>query len=164
MTSLREAKQIKVLIGQVHLVRSPHRLQAVLGSCIAAVVYDPTERLAGMAHVLLPDSTGRQKGTLAGKYADEAIPCLCRGLREHGGAPGRFRAKIAGGARMFRRIREGGVDVGRLNIEAIEAALKAEGVPLLGSHVGGDAGRKVEFLTESLELVVEDFAARKEIL
>ena len=46
-TEATAIKEFKVLIGQVHLTRAPHRLQSVLGSCIGLVIYDAQIRLAG---------------------------------------------------------------------------------------------------------------------
>lgn len=159
---LGPGRAIKVLIGEVNLTRHPNRLCAVLGSCIGLVIYDPGADLAGMAHVLLPDSSGRRPSELPGKYADQAVPCLRDGLVEFGAHVRRLRAKVAGGAHMFAgTMAPRDEDVGAQNIKAVEAALRAVGIPLLGKDVGGPSGRKVEFLLDRQELVVEDFEARR---
>lgn len=157
-------KEIKVLIGQVHLCRPPHLLQSVLGSCIGLAIFDPGIRLAGMAHVLLPDSGGRPRGPLPGKYGDHAVGCLVEGLLAHGAIRSRLRAKIAGGARMFDHALDYRRDVGAANVAAVEAALAAAGVPLLARHVGGSLGRRVEFDAETQQLLVEDFAHHQQVL
>lgn len=159
-----EIKEIKVLIGQVHLTRPPHLLQSVLGSCIGLAMYDPEAHLAGMAHVLLPDSGGRPRGSLPGKYSDHAVACLLEGLVSHGGVRSRLRAKMAGGARMFDHALEYRQDVGACNIAAVSAALQRADIPLVASKVGGSLGRKVEFDPATLRLLVEDFAQHSEVL
>lgn len=159
-----EIKAIKVLIGQVHLCRPPHLLQSVLGSCIGLAIYDPDARIAGMAHVLLPESGGRPRGALPGKYGDHAVECLIEGLLAHGAARARLRAKIAGGARMFDHALDYRRDVGAANVAAVEAALAQGGVPLQARHVGGGLGRRVEFCPATLAYVVEDFAAHRTVL
>jgi len=140
-----EPRLINVLIGAIDLTRPPHRLVAVLGSCIGLAVWDPVSRVAGMAHILLPDSRGHASAGLPGKYADCAVPCLVRALLERGGARERLQAKAAGGARMFQRIAAGPVDVGAQNIAATRAALAAERIPILAEDCGGSRGRKVVF-------------------
>lgn len=141
-----EPKVINVLIGSIDMTRSPNRLVTVLGSCIGVVLWDPELALAGMAHVLLPDSRGQQPEALPGKYADRAVPVLLRALLDHGASRGRLRSKAAGGARMFRRVAAGGSgDVGAQNIAAIKAALASAAVPVLAEDFGGTRGRKVSF-------------------
>jgi chemotaxis protein CheD len=152
-----QIKDIKVLIGQVHLTRSPNRLQSVLGSCIGLVIYDPEIRLAGMAHVLLPHAEGRPRGMLPGKYADHAVDCLLESLTAHGAARSRLRCKFAGGARMFDHALDYTRDIGASNIASVTDALAAARIPVIAHHVGGRLGRRVEFTPEDLTLVVEDF-------
>ncbi len=150
-------KQIKVLIGQVHLTRAPHLLQSVLGSCIGLVIYDPQIRLAGMAHILLPDSDGKPRGALPGKFGDHAVACLLESLVAHGAARGRLVCKLAGGARMFDHALEYSRDIGACNIAAVQAALQAARIPIAARHLGGSLGRRIEFAAEDLMLQVEDF-------
>jgi chemotaxis protein CheD len=160
----RPVKEIKVLIGQVHLTKPPHRLQSVLGSCIGLVIYDPDTRLTGMAHVLLPDSAGKPRGMLPGKYGDHAVDCLLEGLLAHGAGRSRLRAKMAGGARMFDHAIDYSRDIGASNIASVESALHRIGVPLIAQHVGGALGRRIEFEPDTLRLVVQDFNQGETVL
>lgn len=156
---------IKVLIGQVSLTRAPNRLESVLGSCIGLVVYDEISGIAGMAHVLLPDSAGRAAGKLPGKYADRALPCLITGLLKHGANRSGLKAKIAGGARMFQNAMDYQTgDVGSGNVAAVRAALKEANIPIVSAEVGGTAGRKATFDVASFHLTVEDFAKRRVVI
>jgi chemotaxis protein CheD len=159
-----DVKQIKVLIGQVHLTNPPHLLQSVLGSCIGVVIYDPETRLSGMAHVLLPSSDGKPRGALPGKYGDHAVACLLEGLVQHGARRARLHAKIAGGARMFDHALDYRRDIGAGNIAAVTGALKQAGIPLIAHHVGGTLGRRIEFDPATLRLVVEDFGQHETVL
>ncbi|GDY12008.1 putative chemoreceptor glutamine deamidase CheD [Planctomycetota bacterium] len=161
---VRTIKEIKVLIGQVHLTRPPHLLQSVLGSCIGLVIYDLETRLTGMAHVLLPHSDGKPRGVLPGKYGDHAVACIIEGLLTHGAARSRLRAKMAGGARMFGHALDYQRDIGSGNIASVESSLKQAGIPVVAQHVGGTLGRRIEFDPESLNLVVEDFGERSLII
>jgi chemotaxis protein CheD len=158
-------KIIKVLIGQVALTRPPNRLESVLGSCIGLVLYDAEVGIAGMAHILLPDSAGRQTGNLPGKYADHAVPCLIDGLVRHGASRGRLKAKYAGGARMFSKSLDyQNHDVGGNNSEAVRMALREADIAVVSRDVGGAAGRKVIFHLDTMRLHIEDFSSRSEVI
>ena len=162
---LMEGKVIKVLIGEVALTRPPNHLQTVLGSCVGIVIYDHSAGLAGMAHVLLPDSRGQQPGKLPGKFADLAVKCLVSSLAELGAKRDRLHAKFAGGARMFAAsINYGATDVGDSNVKAVRFALDQHRVRLIDSDAGGSGGRKIEFDLNTLELHIENFAAGKKVI
>lgn len=137
---------INVLIGSIDLTHAPHCLASVLGSCIGLAIWDPEQHLAGMAHILLPDSRGQTGGTLPGKYADHAVPTLVGSLVERGASRARLRAKVAGGARMFSRLAaDGSGDVGALNAAAVKSALANARIIILAEDLGGNRGRKVLF-------------------
>ncbi len=160
-----ESKVIKVLIGEVSLTRPPNVLQTVLGSCVGIVVYDQEARLAGMAHVLLPDSRGTTAGKLPGKFADVAVSCLCSGLNELGARRERLLAKFAGGARMFAKAMSyGDNDIGGSNVKAVRAALEAHRIRLVAFDAGGVGGRKVEFSLATTELSIENFESGRIII
>src|SRR5690625_7597470 len=67
-------------------VRVPDTIRTSgLGSCVGVVVYDPIIKIAGMAHVMLPDSTSSKKKDFNHhKYADTAIPILVETLLKDG--------------------------------------------------------------------------------
>ena len=119
-----------------------------LGSCVGVALYDKTNRIAGLAHIMLPDS-GEAKGVLnVMKYADTAVPALV-GLMVSEGAQRMFLiAKIAGGAQMFSmsgdRFR-----IGERNIAASKHALQKLKIPLVGEDTGCDYGRTVEIFAEN---------------
>ncbi len=160
-----QIKHIKVLIGQISLTRAPNILQSVLGSCIGLAIYDKETKLGGFAHILLPDSRGKKTGTLPGKFANIAVPCLYEALLKHGAIPNNLKAKMAGGAKMFKTgDTNSNQDIGTQNSCAVRKALLDLHIPLLSSECGGYVGRKVEFNLETFRITVESFAeSKKEI-
>nr|MBO2470888.1 chemotaxis protein CheD [Bacillota bacterium] len=51
------ARVIKVGMADLQVAKAPDRLVTVgLGSCVAVCIYDPTAKVAGLAHVMLPSS------------------------------------------------------------------------------------------------------------
>lgn len=112
-----------------------------LGSCIGVVMFDPSAHVAGMAHVMLPESGGKA-GPLPGKFADTAVPALLEELGRIGGERTRLVVKIAGGAQMFGAGSGGGLlKIGERNAEAVGDALTAAGLRIRGSDTGGSRGR-----------------------
>ncbi|MGD9573521.1 MAG: chemotaxis protein CheD, partial [Thermoleophilia bacterium] len=80
-----------------------------LGSCIGLVLADPGARVAGMVHVMLPDSSTASTDGPPGKYADTAVPALIDSLCRLGADRGRLTGAMAGGAQMFGGGSGGGV-------------------------------------------------------
>jgi chemotaxis protein CheD len=109
-----------------------------LGSCIGLAIVDRRAGVAGLAHIVLPES--HVGGELA-KFADTAVPLLVERMRRAGAAVPRMEAAIAGGARMFEM--SGGLDVGSRNDQAVRTALSKAKVALRASETGGNQGRTV---------------------
>jgi chemotaxis protein CheD len=100
---VRDDKQvIKVGIAEMNVTHAPAVLRtAGLGSCVGVVVYDSIHSVAGLAHVMLPDSSGAKCPFNRAKYADTAIFDLINMLIKQGAHRKLLKAKIAGGAQMF---------------------------------------------------------------
>ena len=112
-----------------------------LGSCIGLAVIDRRARVAGLAHIVLPESPEcEREGAQPGKFADRAVPELIFRMRLHGAAPSRMEAVLVGGARMFAG---GELDIGARNVEAVREALKAVHVKVHAEATGGALGRTV---------------------
>ena len=111
-----------------------------LGSCIGLVLVDVRAAVAGLAHVVLPASEGRE-GT-PGKFADTAVPALVEELEALGGRRIRLRAVLVGGASMF-SFGGSGLDVGQRNDAAVREALDRMRIPVAAAEIGGDRGRTV---------------------
>ena len=153
-TSIQDSKIVEVRMGEIHSVSAPDRLRAILGSCIGVVIYDATQRIGSMAHVVLPDGDPARANASAGRFATTAIPAMIEELRQLSGSLGRIRAKIAGGASLFAATSPG-LKIGELNTTMVETQLKAAGIPVIGRHLGGDRGRRITFDLESGEVIVE---------
>ena len=70
-----------------------------LGSCIGVVMIDTPAHVAGLAHVMLPESGGERSAK--GKFADTAVPELLTRVLALGAVRDRLRVAITGGAAMF---------------------------------------------------------------
>ena len=127
-------------MGELGVARDTGTLRTFLGSCVGLALYDRRRKIAGLAHVVLPESRGQTQQP--GKYADTAVRELLRLLREMAdGAPLQVTAKLAGGAKMFGF--QSGVTIGDQNIRAVEQLLAAEGITITGRCCGGEHGRRM---------------------
>jgi len=110
-----------------------------LGSCIGVALLDGASLVAGLAHVVLPES--RPGATTPGKFADTAVPELLRRVIGLGATRGRLHAVLVGGAQMFAVSAGGALDIGRRNEQAVRTALAVAGIPITTTLTGGGAGR-----------------------
>ncbi|MGG4546570.1 chemotaxis protein CheD [Rossellomorea marisflavi] len=143
---------VKVGIAEMKLVRGTGSIRTTgLGSCVGLVLYDGRIHLAGMAHVMLPDSSFTKETTVnPGKYADLAIPGLVDLMNRHGADPSRLVCKMAGGAQMFQAA--SGSDIMRIgprNVEAVKEQLDRLNIRIIAEDLGGNKGRTIEFFPET---------------
>jgi chemotaxis protein CheD len=128
-----------------------------LGSCIALCAYDPVNKVAALAHMLLP--TCRSKNDISGspsKYIDTAVPLLINRMIKQGAMRGSLIMKIAGGARMLSIPGENShLDIGQRNIAEVKAALTRENMTICGAEIGGGYGRTVQFYVNTGRIIVK---------
>ena len=132
--------QNAVGMGQIAVASDSGTLRTLVGSCVSVALFDPRLHLAGLAHVLLPESHGTTEEP--GRFADTAITELLRQLNKLSrGKQPHWRANIAGGAAMFPGHEE--VTVGTQNITAVETLLRKNRIPIVAKACGGEQGRRV---------------------
>lgn len=148
---------LKVGISDLKLVKSPNSIRTSgLGSCVGIVVYDQTNQIAGLAHIMLPDSSLSKVGGInIAKYADTAVEALITQLSESGARVGYLKAKIAGGAQMFQFSSASDImRIGPRNVEAVKKELIKHRIPIVSEDVGGNCGRTIEFDTKTCMLEI----------
>ena len=135
--------EVKVGIADLNLVLDPGTIMTIgLGSCIGIALYDRILKVAGLSHIMLPDSTQFKNVTNPMKFADSAIPILIEKMQKQGCRKQNIVAKIAGGASMFNFSDKSIIsDIGMRNSEAVKKALKDIGIPIIAEDTGGDKGR-----------------------
>ncbi len=145
-----KSQMIPVGIGNLEVANSPTILKASdLGSCVAVVLYDASQKKGAMAHVMLAKNPINESVPLRpGKYADTAIPALLNQLRPKG----KVSAYLIGGATMPMASSIISSSIGNMNAEVLRTELKKAGIFIAGEEIGGSLARTVEFLTASGEL------------
>lgn len=152
---MNESVEVRVGIADIKVVSNPDKVLTMgLGSCVGISFYDKRKKIAGLAHIMLPDSSKFKKITNEMKYADLAVPILLSKMKSLGCENRNIEAKIAGGAAMFQfsdsRIIS---DVGKRNVEAVKEIIKKNGLSIIASDVGGGHGRTM--IVNSIDGVVE---------
>jgi chemotaxis protein CheD len=148
---------IKVGMADLNVTRSTGVLKTIgLGSCVGLTLFDSKAKVAGMAHVMLPDSDIAREGKLnVAKFANTAIPEMIEQMERLGAVVGRLEAKMAGGAQMFAFA--GNSDtmrIGPRNVESCKSVLKQYSIPVNGEDTGGNYGRTIEFNCETGVLLI----------
>lgn len=135
--------EVKVGIADLNLVLDPGTIMTIgLGSCIGIALYDRMLKVAGLSHIMLPDSTQFKNTSNPMKFADSAVPILLEKMQKQGCKKQNIVAKIAGGASMFNFSDKSIIsDIGKRNSEAVKKALKDIGIPIIAEDTGGDKGR-----------------------
>src|SRR5699024_5901546 len=131
---------VKVGIADLDLVESPDKIRTSgLGTCVGVVIYDSFKQIAGISHVMLPDSTvTRQKNFNQYKDTDTAIDILINKLLERQAVKQRLKAKLAGGAQMFQHHHSPDImRIGPRNIEAVQEQYGRASCRERGTRTGG---------------------------
>lgn len=114
-------------------------LTTILGSCVAACMWDPVAGVGGMNHFLLPsapDGASTDK-----RYGVQAMELLINALLARGARRDRLRAKVFGGGRM----NTGMADIGARNASFVRKFLRDEDISIEGESLGGDGARRIQF-------------------
>jgi chemotaxis protein CheD len=112
-----------------------------LGSCIGVAIYDPTAKVGGILHFMLPDSTldpGKAQEH-PHMFADTGLPLLFRECYRLGAQKSRLRVKVAGGSQVLGN-REF-FQIGRRNYAALRKIFLKNNVLIDNEDVGGTKAR-----------------------
>lgn len=147
----------KVGMADLKVCRAPDAVTTLgLGSCVGVALYDKTTKVAGLVHVMLPDSTQVRQNQNRAKFADTGIEDLVAQMTAAGASKSRLTAKIAGGAQMFAfNGNSNMLRVGERNVEAVKKKLNALGIRIIAEDTGLNFGRTVEFYPETGDFVIK---------
>jgi chemotaxis protein CheD len=132
-------------------------ISTLLGSCVAACLWDQSRKIVGMNHFLLANRRYardiRLSLTDAGKYGIHAMELVINAMMRLGARREDLRAKAFGGASMLDfKARDNFTCVGEVNSRFVLEFLKTDGIPLIASDLGGDAGRVIYFSSEDFSV------------
>ncbi|WP_305041863.1 chemotaxis protein CheD [Geoalkalibacter sp.] len=148
---------ISLLPGEYRASAENLVLSTLLGSCVAACLYDPVRRIMGMNHFLLCGTRSLSNLPLllseSGRYGVHAMELLINDMLKIGAQRRNLRAKVFGGATII-APKSAGPGVGELNCRFIREFLHHEKIPLMAEDLGGVHGRVIYFLPEDFSVLV----------
>jgi chemotaxis protein CheD len=149
----RTGNDIKVGMGDIVVSRAPDVLSIIgLGSCVGVAFYYPKDRIGGLAHIMLPDSSKSRNTTSREKFADTGMAIMLDRMKKNGVNPMWMTARLVGGASMFKT--SGGISgsapsamfkIGENNVNACHEFLKKERIKITCEEVLGSTGRTMRF-------------------
>jgi chemotaxis protein CheD len=125
-----------------------------LGSCIGLALLDRRTGVAGLAHVVLPDSGGTAADNKL-KFADHAVPELVDRVVAKGARRLRLEAALVGGASMFATT-SATLEVGSRNEAAVREQLKTLRIPVIAAETGGKRGRTIRVYVDTTMVTVRE--------
>ena len=132
----------KVLPGEFYVSKNNELISTVLGSCIAACVYDEVLGIGGMNHFMLPIQKGvelKNAHSLSCRYGNWAMEYLINEVLKNGAS--RCNLKLFGGGKIISAM----TDIGLGNISFAAAYIKEEALNLVAHDMGGPWPRKIFF-------------------
>lgn len=144
---------VKVLPGEYFVSNEDIMIMTVLGSCIAACIWDVKARAGGMNHFMLPDGAGEGGG---GRYGSYAMELLINKLLKSGARRETMQAKVFGGAQVMAGFTS--MNVGERNTQFVLDYLLTEHIPVVSQDVLDIHPRKVCFFPITGKALVKRLA------
>ena len=148
---------IKVGMADLNVCKAPDAITTLgLGSCVGVAIWDKKNKIGGLLHAMLPDSTAIRNNSNRAKFVDTGLADLIKKMESMGCNRINMVAKLAGGAKMFALSGNSAIgNVGERNAEAARAELKKYGIKLLAEDTGLNYGRTVELYAESGDYLIK---------
>jgi chemotaxis protein CheD len=144
---------VKVLPGEYFVSAEELVIMTVLGSCIAACLWDSRARVGGMNHFMLPDGDG---GEGSGRYGSYAMELLINEMLKLGARRETMQAKVFGGGQVMAGFTT--MNVGERNTKFVLEYLSTERIPIVSQDVLDIHPRKVCFFPETGKALVKRLA------
>ncbi len=142
---------VKVLPGEYFVSSEDVLIMTVLGSCIAACVWDGKARVGGMNHFMLPEG---EDGS--GRYGSYAMELLLNEMIKMGARRETMQAKVFGGGAVMAGFTT--MNVGERNTKFVLDYLATERIPVVSQDVLDIHPRKVCFFPVTGKALVKRLA------
>ncbi len=143
---------VKVLPGEFFVSDEDLLIMTVLGSCIAACIWDSLLRIGGMNHFMLPEGGA----DTSGRYGSYAMELLINELIKRGSTREYMQAKVFGGGAVISGMTS--MNVGERNTQFVLDYLATERIPVVSKDVMDIYPRKVVFFPVTGKAMVKRLA------
>jgi len=134
--------------GEWYVSAKPTVIYTVLGSCVAACLYDPLNCIGGMNHFILPGDPDLHRFNDSARYGINAMELLINGLMNLGANRSYLTAKVFGGGNILHGVSEE-KSPGPQNARFVLDFMKYEKIKVASMDLGGKEGRKIFFNTHT---------------
>lgn len=154
------SKSTPVEMGEIHVTDQKTSVLTIpsIGTAVAVIIFDMQNRVGGIAHVVLPESTmnNDMNECLPGKYANLAVPVLLEQYLGVGGQKRTTIVRMVGGAQLFNFGGGGGniMNIGARNASAIRAAMSRFGYAVEKADTGGNKNKTIRFVLATGQLYI----------
>ncbi len=141
---------VKIMPGEFFVAGADVVITTVLGSCVAACMWDRTAAVGGMNHFMLPGGQGdggNELTAVSGRYGVFAMEQLINELIKRGARKANLEAKVFGGGAVLRTFST--LNVGERNAAFVLEFLKTEGIRVASQDLMDIHPRRVAFFPVS---------------
>ena len=144
---------VKVLPGEYFVTGENIVICTVLGSCIAACLWDRTLNIGGMNHFMLPEGDSTD---VSGRYGSYAMELLINEMIKLGARRETMQAKVFGGGQVMANFTT--MNVGERNTDFVVQYLQTERIPIVSEDVLDIYPRKVVYFPATGKAMVKRLA------
>lgn len=144
---------VKVLPGEYFVTGENIVICTVLGSCIAACLWDRILNVGGMNHFMLPEGDSADS---SGRYGSFAMELLINEMVKLGSRRENMQAKIFGGGQVMANFTT--MNVGERNTDFVTQYLQTERIPIVSEDVLDIYPRKVVYFPATGKAMVKRLA------
>jgi chemotaxis protein CheD len=136
---------VKVLPGEHYVsTAGQEMIVTVLGSCVAACVWDVRLKIGGMNHFMLPDSGSDVPVDKAMRFGNFAMEELINDVLRRGGRRETLEIKVFGAGNVLPGMTAAN-SVGDRNAQFVRRYLHEEGYTIAAEDLGGTHPRRIHF-------------------
>ena len=148
-----QSDAVKVLPGEYFVTDQDILIMTVLGSCIAACIWDAKASVGGMNHFMLPEG---DSSDTSGRYGSYAMELLINEMIKLGARKESMQAKVFGGGQVMAGFTT--MNVGERNTQFVLDYLHTERITLVSKDVLDIYPRKVVFFPTTGKAMVKKLA------
>ncbi len=144
------SSQIILNPGELYFGEQYDEIKTLLGSCVAAVLWHPRYRIAGMCHVIHPGKGAEDDYS----FAESAIKKLHIDIATRLTKPVDYNVEVIGGGNMFPElVKNTENSIGKKNSDFVIKLLTEHGFNISRTDVGGTNARKISLFRQSGKVI-----------
>ena len=150
-----EIEAVKILPGEYYVTSRDMALVTVLGSCVAACIYDKILGIGGMNHFMLPEGKRDGGDALSSStyFGMNAMEIIINELLKMGAKRDNLEAKIFGGGNVLRELAV--KNVGQTNATFVVDYLHKESIKVAAQDLLDNYPRKIYYFPRSSRVLVK---------